>query len=135
MNKLPEEPIFAIGEKNPYGEFFDGQSYLQPLVDFGAKIANVTFEPGCRNHWHIHKADEGGGQVLLVTQGEGWYQEWGKPARKLKQGDTVIIEPGVKHWHGADKDNWFAHLSIEVPAINGSTEWLESVDEEDYNNL
>lgn len=134
--KLPQEAIFEIGEENPFGEFFDGQSYLKILGNTnGLNVANVTFEPGCRNHWHIHHADKNGGQVLLVTEGNGWYQEWGKPARKLTQGDIVIIPEGVKHWHGADKDSWFAHISLEVPGENTSTEWLESVNEKDYLSL
>lgn len=127
--------IFPIGEENPFGEFFDGQSYLNMLTTEGVSIGNVTFEPGCRNHWHIHHADKGGGQILLVTDGNGWFQEWGKEARALKEGDVVIIPPGVKHWHGATKDDWFAHLSIEVPGEGCSNEWLESVNEEDYLNL
>lgn len=134
--KLPQEAIFEIGEENPFGEFFDGQSYLKILGNTnGLNVANVTFEPGCRNHWHIHHADKNGGQVLLVTEGNGWYQEWGKPARKLAQGDVVIIPEGIKHWHGADKDSWFAHISLEVPGENTSTEWLESVNEKDYLSL
>lgn len=95
-------------------------------------IGNIVFEPGCRNHWHIHHK---GGQILLVTAGEGWYQAWGEPARKLKPGDVVSIPPEVKHWHGAAKDSWFVHIFIGVPVEGGSVEWLEPVSDEDYNQL
>ena len=98
-------------------------------------VGNVTFEPGCRNHWHIHHATKGGGQMLLVTAGLGWYQEWGKPARKLKTGDVVNIPAEVKHWHGAAKDSDFQHLAIEVPGEETSTEWCEPVDEVEYGKL
>ena len=98
-------------------------------------IGNVTFEPKCRNHWHIHHAKNGGGQVLLVTAGEGWYQEWNKEPRKLKAGDIVNIPANVKHWHGAAKNSAFQHLAIEVPAEDGRTEWCEAVSDEEYNKL
>lgn len=128
-------PIFEKGEKNPFGKYFDGQSYLCMLSTEGVSIGNVTFEPGCRNHWHIHHARTGGGQILLCTAGSGWYQEWGKPARKLSPGDVVKIPPEVKHWHGAAKDSWFAHLSVEVPGEMTGNEWLEPVSEEEYQKL
>jgi quercetin dioxygenase-like cupin family protein len=98
-------------------------------------IGNVTFEPSCRNNWHIHHADKGGGQMLIVTAGEGWYQEWGKPAQKLKPGDVVHIPAGVKHWHGAVANSWFQHLAIEVPGENCKNEWCEPVDDEAYSKL
>ncbi len=98
-------------------------------------IGNVTFEPGCRNNWHIHHADKGGGQILLVTGGRGYYQEWGKPARELHASDVVKIPAGVKHWHGAAPTSWFAHLAIEVPGENTKSEWCEPVDAEEYNKL
>ena len=101
----------------------------------GVFVANVTFEPGCRNNWHIHKAEKGGGQILLCTAGKGWYQEWNKPARALRPGDVVHIPAGVKHWHGAARDSWFSHLAVEVPGENTSNEWLEQVLEADYNSL
>lgn len=101
----------------------------------GVVIGNVTFEPGCRNNWHAHKATKGGGQILLCTAGRGWYQEWGKPAQALKEGDVVVIPTGVKHWHGAAKDSWFVHLSIEVPGEGTGNEWLEPVSVEDYEKL
>lgn len=125
--------VFALGNENEaYKDYFIGQSYLERLTTDGVRIANVTFEPKCRNNWHIHHK---GGQILLVTGGEGWFQEWGKLPRKLKTGDVVQILPEIKHWHGATNNFWFAHLSIEVPAENSSTEWLEPVSDEEYNNL
>ena len=134
--KTPEiDPIFALGEENPYGQYFVGQSYLKMLCTQGVSIGNVTFEPGCRNNWHIHQAEKGGGQILLVTAGSGWYQEWGKPARELHPGDVVEIPANVKHWHGAAQDSWFAHLSIEVPGEGTKNQWLEPVSEEEYNAL
>ena len=134
--KTPEiNPIFALGEENPYGQYFVGQSYLKMLCKQGVSIGNVTFEPGCRNNWHIHKAEKGGGQILLCTAGRGWYQEWGKPAQQLHPGDVVEIPANVKHWHGAAQDSWFAHLSIEVPGEKTQNQWLEPVSEEEYNAL
>ncbi len=134
--KTPEiNPIFALGEENPYGQYFVGQSYLKMLCTQGVSIGNVTFEPGCRNNWHIHQAEKGGGQILLCTAGRGWYQEWGKPAQQLHPGDVVEIPANVKHWHGAAQDSWFAHLSIEVPGEKTQNQWLEPVSEEEYNAL
>ena len=128
--------VFPMGEKNEaYAKYFKGQSYLNMLSTEQVVIGNVAFEPGCRNNWHIHHAESGGGQILLVTAGRGDYQEWGKPARELATGDVVNIPAGVKHWHGAAKDSWFAHLAVEVPAEAGHTEWLEPVSDEDYNSL
>lgn len=129
--ELKHEGLFPLGEKNDaYRQYFMGQSYLSMLTSEGVSIANVTFEPGCRNNWHIH---HGGGQILLVTGGEGYYQEWGKSPSLLKAGDVVNIPAEVKHWHGAGKDSWFVHLAIEVPSENGSNEWLEAVDDDIYN--
>lgn len=135
MKKPEIDPIFALGEENPFGQYFVGQSYLKMLCTEGVGIGNVTFEPGCRNNWHIHHAQKGGGQILLCTAGRGWYQEWGKPAQQLHPGDVVKIPAGVKHWHGAAKDSWFAHLSVEVPGEETSNEWLEPVDDQSYNVL
>lgn len=135
MKKPEIDPIFALGEENPFGQYFVGQSYLKMLCTEGVGIGNVTFEPGCRNNWHIHHAKKGGGQILLCTAGRGWYQEWGKPAQQLHPGDVVKIPAGVKHWHGAAKDSWFAHLSVEVPGEETSNEWLEPVDDQSYNVL
>lgn len=133
--KTEKTPLFSRGEINPYGQFFHGTSYLDMLVTDPIGIGNVTFEPGCRNNWHIHYADEGGGQILLCTNGRGWYQEWGKSAQALEAGSVVVIPPNVKHWHGAAKDSWFTHLAIEVPAINGSNKWLEPVSDQEYEQL
>ena len=128
--------VFPVGAKNDaYAQYFIGQSYLKMLSTEQVGIANVTFEPRCRNNWHIHHADKGGGQILVVTAGKGWYQEYGKPARALQEGDVVNIPAGVKHWHGAQKDSWFQHLAIEVPAENGKTEWCEPVSDEEYDKL
>ena len=123
-------------KSNPYGKYFIGQSYLAMLTQLnGVGVANVTFEPDCRNNWHIHHGDKGGGQILLVIGGRGWYQEWGKEAQELHAGDVVAIPVGVKHWHGAAQNSWFAHVAIEVPGENTSNEWLEAVSEEAYKKL
>ena len=133
LTKYSRSGAFAIGEKNTaYAKYFIGQSYLQPLTSEGVGVANVTFKPGCRNNWHIHHK---GGQILLVTAGRGYYQEWGKPAQELKPGDVVNIPPEVKHWHGAAKDSWFAHVAIAVPAEGSSNEWLEEVTDKEYAKL
>lgn len=127
---------FPRGEANTgYAQYFIGNSYLQPLVSKELSINNVTFEPGCRNNWHIHQASRGGGQILLCTAGRGWYQEWDKPAQELHPGNVVVIPAGVKHWHGAAKDSWFAHIAIEVPGENLKNEWLEAVGDADYQKL
>lgn len=128
--------IFPRGAENTaYARYFIGQSYLNMLSLEQVVIGNVTFEPGCRNHWHIHHAKSGGGQILLVTGGQGCYQEWGKEPRKLYPGDVVNIPAGVKHWHGAAPDSWFSHLAVEVPGEETKTQWCEPVSEEEYNNL
>lgn len=130
--------LFGLGRPNDaYRACFTGNSYLNPLTDPGRTVfmANVTFEPGCRNHWHIHLAEKGGGQILLCTSGKGWYQEWGKPARELNEGDVVTIPAGVKHWHGAQKGGWFSHVAAEVPGENAKTEWCEPVSDEAYDSL
>lgn len=127
------ESLFGKGEPNTaFAEFFTGNSYLKPLNVKGVGVYNVTFEPKCRNNWHIHHK---GGQILLCTDGEGRYQEWGQKARKLIPGDVVYIAPEVKHWHGAGADECFTHIAIEIPAENASNEWLEAVSDEQYNNL
>lgn len=136
MNELEHGTIFEKGERNPYGKYFIGQSYLAMLTQLnGVGVANVTFEPDCRNNWHIHHGDKGGGQILLVIGGRGWYQEWGKEAQELHARDVVAIPVGVKHWHGAAQNSWFAHVAIEVPGENTSNEWLEAVSEEAYKKL
>ena len=128
--------VFPMGgENSAFAKYFTGKSYLEMLTTEGLFISNVTFEPACRNFWHIH---QGGGQILLVTAGYGWYQEWGKAARKLHPGDVVNIPAGIKHWHGAAKDSWFSHLAMGTPAPQGSTsdtEWLEPVSDIEYNKL
>ncbi|MCG5029979.1 cupin domain-containing protein [Mesosutterella sp. OilRF-GAM-744-9] len=135
MAEKKEMSVFPAGGVNPYGKFFVGTSYLNMLSTEQVTVGNVTFEPGCRNNWHIHHAVKGGGQMLLVTAGRGWYQEWGKSARALGPGDVVHIPAGVKHWHGAAKDSWFQHLAIEVPGEGTRTEWCEPVSDEDYAKL
>ena len=127
--------FFGLGQPNDaYAQYFVGQSYLNPLTDPAETvfIANVTFEPGCRNNWHIHHATSGGGQILVCVDGAGWYQEEGKPARALGPGDVVSIPAGVKHWHGAQAGSWFSHLAVECPGQGTSNEWLEPVDEAAY---
>ena len=127
--------MFGIGEANTaYAKYFIGNSYLKPLTNPNETVfvANVTFEPGCRNNWHVHHAKSGGGQLLLCVDGEGWYQEEGKKPQSLKAGDVVAIPAGVKHWHGAKANSWFSHLAVECPGENTSNEWLEPVDDEDY---
>lgn len=134
--KFEQKMIFPIGKPNDaYAQYFIGQSYLAPVSSEQVGINNVTFEPGCRNNWHIHHAKKGGGQLLVCVAGTGWYQEWGKPARLLRPGDVINIPAEVKHWHGATADSWFAHLAIEVPGEKTSNEWLEPVTDEEYNKL
>ena len=127
--------FFPVGEENPYGQFFVGKSYLAPLTTEQIPVYNVTFEPGCRNNWHIHHAAVGGGQMLICVGGRGWYQEWGKEPVEMTPGSVVNIPAEVKHWHGAASDSWFSHLAIEIPAENSSNEWLEPVSDEEYNKL
>ena len=131
--------MFGTGTPNDgFAQYFIGDSFLNPLVDPKTAplfLANVTFEPGCRNNWHIHHASKGGGQMLICTAGEGWYQEEGKDAVELLPGTVIVIPPEVKHWHGAKKDSWFSHISVEVPGENTSNEWLEPVTDEVYDKL
>ncbi len=130
------EMVFPIGEPNDaFAQYFTGQSYLAPISASQVGIFNVTFEPECRNNWHIHHADKGGGQILLCVAGRGYYQEWGKDAVEMNPGDCINIPVGVKHWHGAAPDSWFSHLAIEVPGENSSNEWLEAVTDEQYGKL
>ena len=127
--------VFGRGEPNDaFAAYFVGQSYLNALTDpkCGLFLANVTFEPGCRNNWHIHHAEKGGGQILICTAGEGWYQEDGKPAQRLTPGTVVVIPPNVRHWHGAAADQWFSHIALEVPGEGCSNEWCELVSDEEY---
>jgi len=130
---------FGTGNPNDaFAKYFVGNSFLNPLTnpkDIAVFLANVTFEPGCRNNWHIHHAKSGGGQLLICTAGEGWYQEEGKDAVELKEGSVITIPPEVKHWHGAKKDSWFSHIAVEVPGEETSNEWCEKVSDEEYNKL
>ncbi len=136
MQAHANEMVFPIGAPNDgFKQYFSGRSYLAPISKEQVGIFNVTFEPACRNNWHIHHATKGGGQILIAVAGRGYYQEWGKEAVELKAGDVVNIPAGVKHWHGAAKDSWFSHLALEVPGENPSNEWLEPVSEEEYNKL
>lgn len=131
--------VFGLGQENTaYAQYFIGQSYLNPLTKPGGcavALANVTFEPGCRNNWHIHHAKSGGGQLLICTAGEGWYQEEGKAAASLTPGTVITIPANVKHWHGAKRDSWFSHIAVEVPGEETANEWLEAVDDAAYNGL
>lgn len=134
------EQINIFGKGNPneaFAKYFIGASFLKLLTgsETGVHISNVTFEPGCRNNWHIHHAKSGGGQLLLCVAGEGWYQEEGKQAVSLVPGMVIYIPAGVKHWHGAKSDSWFAHLAMEIPGEDASNEWLEPVSDKEYQNL
>ena len=130
------EMVFPIGAPNDaYAQYFVGQSYLAPLSGSQVGVFNVTFEPGCRNNWHIHHAKSGGGQILICVAGCGWYQEEGKPARALRPGDVVNIPAEVKHWHGAAADSWFSHLALEVPGEETHNEWCEPVSDAQYEML
>ncbi|EKQ57110.1 MULTISPECIES: cupin domain-containing protein [unclassified Clostridium] len=134
-----ETNVFGKGQDNVnFAKYFSGASFLNPLTEFGecpVFLANVTFEPGCRNNWHIHHATSGGGQILVCTAGEGWYQEEGKEAVSLTPGIVITIPAEVKHWHGAKKDSWFSHIAVEVPGKNASNEWCEPVTDGQYNGL
>lgn len=136
MRAHAKEMVFPIGNPNDaFAQYFTGKSYLAEISTNQVGIFNVTFEPGCRNNWHIHNAKEGGGQILVCVAGRGYYQEWGKEAIELNPGDCINIPVGVKHWHGAANDSWFSHLAVEVPGKNISNEWLEDVTEEEYRIL
>lgn len=136
MTKEQFSTVFPMGAKNDaYAQYFVGQSYLNMLSLDQVVIGNVTFEPGCRNNWHIHHAKKGGGQLLICTAGEGWYQEYGKDAVSLVPGTVIVIPEGVKHWHGAKKDSWFSHIAVEMPGEECSSEWCEQVSDKEYNAL
>lgn len=139
-DKKQFEAINTFGTGNPnkaFAPYFIGASFLNPLTDPKDTIflANVTFEPGCRNNWHIHHAKSGGGQLLICTAGEGWYQEENNPPVSLTAGTVITIPAEVKHWHGAKKDSWFSHIAAEVPGEDTSNEWCEPVSDEEYNKL
>ncbi len=141
MDKAAFDEVNVFGQGQPntgFAQYFIGNSYLNPLTEPGkcpVFMANVTFEPGCRNNWHIHKATKGGGQILICIAGSGWYQEEGKPAQSLEPGTVVVIPPNVKHWHGAKADSWFSHIAVEVPGEDTGSEWCEPVDDAAYNSL
>lgn len=141
MNKeqFDKENVFGLGQPNEaFAKYFIGNSYLNPLTnpkDTSVFLANVTFEPSCRNNWHIHKSTKGGGQLLICTAGSGWYQEEGKDAISLVPGMVITIPANLKHWHGAKKDSWFSHIAVEVPGEDTENVWLESVSDEEYKNL
>ncbi len=138
-NDFDEVNVFGKGMENTmFAQYFTGNSFLNPLVKPGEApvfLANVTFEPGCRNNWHIHHAKSGGGQMLICTAGEGWYQEEGNPAISLSAGSFILIPPNVKHWHGAKADSWFSHIALECPGEECSNEWCEPVTNEQYGKL
>ena len=136
--EFEKQNVFGTGNANTaYAQYFTGKSFLNPLTkpETGVFLANVTFEPGCRNNWHIHHATKGGGQLLVCTAGEGWYQEEEKEAVSLVPGTVITIPAEVKHWHGAKKDSWFSHIAVEVPGENCSNEWCEPVSDEEYGKL
>ena len=136
MDKYQNTIFFPIGEPNDaYAQYFVGQSYLAPVSTNQVPVFNVTFEPGCRNNWHIHHASKNGGQMLICVGGRGFYQEWGKEPIEMTPGTVVNIPANVKHWHGAAPDSWFSHLAVEVAGEDTSTEWLEPVSDEDYSRL
>ena len=127
---------FPLGEENTaYAQYFIGRSYLAPLSTQQVPVSNVTFEPGCRNNWHVHRASRDGGQILLVIAGRGYHQEWGEEPVELRPGDVVNVPANVKHWHGAAPDSWFTHIALMVPGEDLRTEWLEPVADEDYSRL
>ena len=131
--------FFGLGEPNTtFSQYFTGNSYLKPLTnpkETNVFIANVTFEPKCRNNWHIHHSSKGGGQILICVDGEGWYQEEGKEAVSLEPGMVITIPANVKHWHGAKEGSWFSHIAVEVPGEETSNEWCEPVTDEEYSKL
>ncbi len=134
--KHAQSIMFPIGEpNNAYAKYFIGQSYLAPVSTSQVKIYNVTFEPKCRNNWHIHKAKSGGGQILIGIGGKGYYQEWGKEPVVIKEGTVINIPAGAKHWHGAASDSWFSHLAIEIEGVETTNEWLEPVGDKEYGKL
>ena len=137
--EFDKQNIFGMGEANTaFADYFIGNSFLNPLTHPGecaVFLANVTFEPGCRNNWHIHHAKSGGGQMLICMAGSGWYQEEGREPVSLEPGRVIMIQPEVKHWHGAKADSWFSHIAVEIPGADTSNEWLEAVSDEQYDSL
>ncbi|AZS49758.1 cupin domain-containing protein [Entomomonas moraniae] len=139
QSEFEKTNVFGTGKPNEaYAKYFIGNSFINPLTDpkqTPIHLSNVTFEPGCRNNWHIHHASKGGGQILICTAGSGWYQEEGKDAVSLEPGCVIVIPAQTKHWHGAKADSWFSHIAMEVPGNNTSNEWLEPVSEQEYQKL
>ena len=141
MNKEEFDKVNVFGQGEPnvsFAKYFIGNSYINPLTkkeESSLSLTNVTFEPGCRNNWHIHHATKDGGQILICIAGFGWYQEEGKDAISLEPGTVIVIPANVKHWHGGKKDSWFSHIALEVPGENTSNEWLEEVSDKEYNKL
>lgn len=135
-DKYASTIMFPIGAPNDaYAKYFIGQSYIAPISTTQVKMFNVTFEPRCRNNWHIHRAKEGGGQMLIAVGGRGYYQEWGKEPVEILPGDVINIPANVKHWHGAAPDSWFSHIAVEIDGVETSNEWLEAVEDSEYNKL
>lgn len=139
FEQFEQANMFGTGQPNDaFAQYFTGRSFLNPLTqqkNSTVFLANVTFEPGCRNNWHVHHAKSGGGQLLICTAGEGWYQEAGKAAVSLTPGTVISIPANVKHWHGAKADSWFSHIAVEVPGEETHNEWLEPVTDEEYNKF
>ncbi|MTI47238.1 MAG: cupin domain-containing protein [Firmicutes bacterium] len=139
VEEFNKKNAFGKGQENTmFAKYFIGESYLNPLTKVGEDpvfVANITFEPGCRNNWHIHHGTKGGEQILICTAGEGWYQEEGKEPVSLESGMVITIPTGVKHWHGAKADSWFSHIAFSVPGEETSNEWCEAVSDEEYNKL
>ena len=135
-DKYQQTIMFPIGKPNDaFAKYFKGQSYLAPISTEQVTFFNVTFEPKCRNNWHIHHATKGGGQMLVAVGGRGYYQEWGKEPVEMNPGDVIHIPANVKHWHGAAPDSWFSHLAFEIEGEKTSNEWLEEVSDEQYGKL
>lgn len=136
LARFQRQMIFPVGVPNEaYAAYFTGKSYIARISDAQIPFANVTFEPRCRNNWHIHRSTSGGGQMLVGVAGRGWYQEEGRPAQQILPGTIIHIPANVKHWHGAAADSWFAHLAFEIPGDNTSNEWLDPVTDAEYDTL
>ena len=137
MAETSFEQIFPLGEPNEaFAQYFIGESYLAPLIGGSVPVNNVSFEPGCRNNWHIHHGAAGSGdQILLCTAGSGWYQAAGQDPVSMEPGTVVRVPAGTKHWHGAKADSWFSHLAFITPGQDVSHEWLAPVTDQDYRQL
>ena len=137
MAETSFEQIFPLGEPNEaFAQYFIGESYLAPLIGGSVPVNNVSFEPGCRNNWHIHHGTDGGGdQILICTAGSGWYQADGEEPVSMEPGTVVRVPAGTKHWHGAKADSWFSHLAFITSGEGVSNEWLEPITDEEYDKL